>query len=153
VIKEALEKNVSGRVLLVLDGLEKVQCDGRLAHGVRGTLRPEAMELRELLIWTASRAQDVWVIVTSRFPLIDLIDWQGHGYTSVVLDRLSTDAARALLGARGVRGSNEELDQLSEEFGCHPLTLTLLGGLLSFFWNGDPKRVAELPLREKTPTR
>jgi hypothetical protein len=84
-------------------------------------------------------------MITTRFPLTDLIDWQGHGYQTRVIGRLPPKAARALLRARGVEGSDTELDQLSKDFGYHPLTLTLLGGLLLHFLDGNPKRIDELP--------
>ena len=70
---------------------------------VLGELRPDAAELRELLRWNAS-CRKAWIVVTSRFPMTDLIYWEDHGYKEVRVDHLSEQAAIALLRARGVRG-------------------------------------------------
>jgi hypothetical protein len=94
------------------------------------------------------------VIVTSRFSLSDLKPWQKkEGYVELAVDRLERGAARALLLACGVHGGDDDLDRVGEEFGWHALTLSLVGGLLGRFYDGDPSRSSELPPLERIVKR
>src|SRR5262249_49720963 len=132
-VKEALSQPAAGRTLLVLDGLERVQREAE----VRGQFTGDAGPLRWLLQWAAAhRPTGLWVLTTSRFPLTDLVDFKGAGYGVVEVDELEEAAARSLLRAQGVRGTDEDLDLLLREFGRHALSLTHLGGLLAEYHDG-----------------
>jgi hypothetical protein len=131
-----------GHILVVLDGLETLQED---QPEVRGRLRLDAAPLRALLQSVAGRRGPDWLVVTSRLPLTDLFDWENDGYTRVGLDELPRASARALLRARGVSGSDWELDELIDEFGNHALTLSHLGGLIRNYCEGNPRRACVLP--------
>jgi hypothetical protein len=140
-IQIALERGAAEPTLIVLDGLEKIQRES----DQRGRLRDDAAPLRRLLQWIAASRNNAWTLVTTRFPIIDLEPWNESGYLSVLVEKLSLDAARKLLRARGVVGTESQLDALIGQFGRHALTLTLLGGLLKRYCGGDPDGVHELP--------
>jgi hypothetical protein len=123
--------------VLVLDGLERVQAlgnDGR----PRGTV--EDPQLKRLLRYLAGGPGRSRALVTSRFPLVDLDSWVGHGHWSVQLDDLEGLEARAVLRAWGVHGSDYALDALVERLHGHALSLAVLGSYLGHFCGGDPAR-------------
>jgi hypothetical protein len=85
------------------------------------------------------------VLVTSRFPLTDLVPFQGRGYVHLDVGGLGRDAAVALLRYRGTQGDDATLGKLIETYGAHALTLDHLGGLIGQFLGGDPGRAPEVP--------
>ena len=137
-----IETMSNRRILLVLDGLELVQ-EGSLSAGGLGLLRDTS--LRHLIRRIAQGAAGVAALITSRFPFPDLQPFASRGFTLVTTDSVDAVTARALLRARGVRGSNRELDILIQEYGSHALTLDHLGTLLKDFFGGRPDRAQELP--------
>jgi hypothetical protein len=138
---DAMAADGPGRLLLVLDGLERVQKD----RNVLGQLTDDAAAVKALLRWAAGGAGAAWVLATSRLPLTDLADWRGKAYHVLSVDELGPDAARALLRACGVRGDAGQLDGLAQEFGRHALTLEHLGRTLTQFFDGDPAQARNLP--------
>ncbi len=133
-LAEMLE--VSGRrFLLVIDGLETVQSEGGLDGLPRGKLFDSSLRnfLRKIADGQCGQSK---VIVTSRFKLTDLTNWQGYIEQDVTL--LELPAARNLLRELNVRASsNKELDAVIVEYGRHALTLDLLGRYLAEYHNGD----------------
>jgi hypothetical protein len=124
--------------LLVLDGLERVQAEGR-AGRPRGEL--EDLPLRRLLRWLAAgRGTRTRALVTSRFPLVDLNDWKGAGHREERLDDLEPSAARAVLRGWGVRGDDATLDGLADPLHYHALSVAVLGSYLGQLWGGDPTK-------------
>lgn len=121
--------------LMVLDGLETVQADegtGRvqgeiLDVGFRGLIRQIA----------AAQLGQTRLLVTSRFPLCDVASWDGGGYRQVELADLEPGAARAVLKAWGVRGTDNVLDALSQEVGWHALSVRVMGAFLKNYADGD----------------
>lgn len=137
-----LEASSLGRILIVIDGMEVVQEDRRTGQAF-GMLRDSSM--RHLLRRLAQGISDVRVFVTSRFPVPDLMPFLKSGYQQVDTDQLDMNSARALLRARGVRGSRSEIDELIRDFGSHALTLDHLGSLLRDFFGGKASSAGELP--------
>lgn len=139
-IRDALAQG--GRRLLVLDGLERVQRpdDSGGPHG-----QVEDPLLRGLLTRVAEALGQTVALVTSRFPLTDLTACRGHGYCEIDVGGLSAEAARELLRARGVSGSDGELRGIVLTYGAHALTLDHVGGLIGQFLGGDPRRAPEAP--------
>jgi hypothetical protein len=132
-----------GPHLLVLDGLERVQRQRGDVVGDFGQV--EDPLLKGLLIRIAEECSQVFVLVTSRFPLTDLEPYQAQGYRHLDVGGLDRGAAFALLRQRGVRGDDDELERLVDGYGAHALTLDHLGGLIGEFLNGDPSRAPLAP--------
>ena len=127
--------------LLILDGLELVQATGTSGR-LRGELEDPLMRrLLQWLCWFAARpGTRAKALITSRFPLTDLINWTNNGFRSHELEDLDPAAARFVLRKRGVTGDDMTLDALAESVHRHALTIDVLGLYLRRFGNGDPKK-------------
>lgn len=130
------------RCLIIMDGLEVVQ-ESHGSVGGFGLLRDTS--LRHLVRRIAQGNTGLRLLLTSRFPFPDLVQFHGSGYRAVDTDHLNADSALGLLRARGVTGSNAELRAILREFGTHALTLDHLGTLLRDFFDGRPHRIKDLP--------
>jgi tetratricopeptide (TPR) repeat protein len=133
----------AGRCLLVLDGLEKVQDDGS-----RGGAFGQILDgrLRDFVL----RAADGWLphvslMITSRFRLYDPQAARTWYYLQIPIEKLQTSAALKLLRDRGVRGTDEQLEDVAEEQGFHALSVDLVGGYIARFCGGDPRRFSVVP--------
>jgi tetratricopeptide (TPR) repeat protein len=132
------------RFLIVMDGLEKMQSEGGQMSIERGKIIDPP--LRHLLLRiTDGVCGQTKAIVTSRFPLTDLVEWADSGYREIDVDKLEPKAARSLLRRIGVKGSDHSLTLLAQEYGSHALTLDLLGRLLVEYYEGDPLEAKYLP--------
>jgi transcriptional regulator with XRE-family HTH domain/tetratricopeptide (TPR) repeat protein len=130
----------SSRTLLVLDGLSPLQHP----DGPReGRLRDQAVAVRALLRELAVSNQRL-CLVTTRLPVADLLDFEGDTAARLDLQPLAPRDGAALLREQGARGEQRELEQAAQEFGGHPLTLSLLGGYLCDAFAGDVLRRQEL---------
>jgi tetratricopeptide (TPR) repeat protein len=143
--------HVRQRLLLVLDGVEKVQDDGSRG-GQYGHLTDGG--LRTSLLWAAAgRMPGVAVLITTRFVLDDLEYERERGtaplFQSLLIEEISDAACIALLRHRGVRGGDDELHQLGRDCGRHALTVDLVAGYLSHFCDGDPHAPLNLPTAEE----
>lgn len=141
-VLETLESLSGNRILLVLDGLERLQQDRFSSDATVGAMRDP--HLKQLLRRIAEGIPGVRLVVSSRLPLSDLLSWSGGGYRAVEVDELPPSAAIALLRANGVMGEDELLEGLAAEFGYHALSLELLGNLLREFHEGDPVGARQL---------
>lgn len=122
------------RTLLVLDGVEPLQHPpGRQG----GALTDEALRV---LIELLADGMDGLCVLTSRLPIADLDDRAGASVLRQRLERLSTDAGVALLGALGVQGPPEALRAAVDDYGGHALALRLLGSYLVEVEGGDIER-------------
>ncbi|HLL53961.1 MAG TPA: hypothetical protein VK447_10465, partial [Myxococcaceae bacterium] len=131
------------RLLLVLDGLEKLQLERPDDRNVHGAL--ESPTIRRLLLWLAQSTVAARAVVTTRFPLRDLEGEQRSDRVRFLdLDSLTRPQSRALLRQRGVNGEERELDVLLDHFGAHALTVDHLGGVISTYLDGNPTRYPEL---------
>jgi len=132
-----------GRVLLVLDGLERVQAPAREPNDPRAG-RIEDPELRGLLQdiaggWTPYAA----AIITTRLPTtvdLDLDDEPGQS-REIRIENLSEASAAKLLRNVGVQANDEQIRQLLKWYGLHALTVRLLGSQIAAYDGGDPGRV------------
>ncbi|HZF10023.1 MAG TPA: TIR domain-containing protein [Thermoanaerobaculia bacterium] len=126
----------AGPVLLVLDGLEKVQDDGARG-GIFGQIQDG--RLRDLVLRVAEGyLQGPALLVTTRFRLVEPLVRRAIHYHPIPVDKITREAAIALLRARGVRkGNGDDLARLAEEHGRHALTVDLLGGFIGTFCGGD----------------
>ncbi len=130
-------------VLLVLDGLERVQNDGARG-GEFGRITDEALRT------FVRRAGDcilprVSVIISTRFVLGDLAYAASPCYRHIAVDRISIDACVDLLRERGVSGGRSSLVRLARRGGRHALTVDLVGGYIAYFGAGDPSAAPQLP--------
>jgi tetratricopeptide (TPR) repeat protein len=144
---ERLQRSLYGSEphLLVLDGLERVQSLGK-AGRARGEL--EDHQLKNLLRSIASGLGRTRALVTSRFKLTDLEQWEGAGYKTHQLDELDQQSAVSVLQAWGVNGTEEELSVLAKKVGLHALSISVLGSYLHHFCGGNPNGAEELKLEE-----
>jgi tetratricopeptide (TPR) repeat protein len=129
----------------VLDGLERVQSDAGTGRA-RGELNDQP--LRQLLQSLAAGPGRTRALVTSRYELVDLGRWRGNGFRAERVDDLDPEAARAVLRAWGVRGSDEAVDALAEKVGHHALSVAVMGSYVATLGNGDPAFSERLDLRE-----
>jgi len=97
---------------LILDGLERVQCQENTSTERYGQI--EDPLLKSLLTRIAEGMGRTVALVTSRFPLTDLRAVQGQGYRQVDIGGLEPSAALALLRQRGVKGNDDALSGLVE---------------------------------------
>jgi serine/threonine protein kinase/predicted ATPase len=129
---ERLAKLVAHRrTLLVLDGLEPLQ---NPPGPQEGRVREPSLQalLRELAAFNTGLC-----VITTRMAVADIAE---HEQTSALrrgLEQLSSDAGAKLLRALGVKGTEGELRNASDEFSGHCLALTLLGSYLTDAYNGD----------------
>ncbi len=132
-----LEKEAG--VLLVLDGLERVQDTGERS-GYFGRILDG--RLRDLVL----RAAEGWLprarlLITSRFQLFDPLAEGSRRFRQIPVAKLTPEAAVALLRQRGVRGPDHRLEAMARDQGFHALSVDLLGGYVGRFLGGDPARL------------
>ena len=123
-------------VLLVLDGLEKIQDTGERS-GYFG--RIDVGRLRDLVL----RVAEGWLpgtrlLITSRFQLFDALAERSPRFWQIPIEELTPEASVSLLRQRGVRGPDHRLEALARDQGFHALSVDLLGGYIARFLNGDP---------------
>jgi tetratricopeptide (TPR) repeat protein len=136
--------------LLVLDGLERIQSEGTGGMGhAKGDL--EDHRLKHLLRSIAFGLGRTRALITSRFKLMDLAQWEGAGYRSFPLDALDNETAVAVLKAWEVKGSDEKLSQIAESVGRHALSVSVLGSYLYHYCGCDPDCVKDFKLDEISP--
>jgi serine/threonine protein kinase len=126
------------RTLLILDGLEPLQNPPGPQEG-----RVRELSLQALLCELAAFNTGLCVI-TTRLPIVDIADHEHTSAPRLELEHLSNDAGAKLLRALSVRGDEEKLRTISEEFNGHCLSLTLLGSYLTDAYNGDIRCCGEI---------
>lgn len=131
--------------LIVLDGLERVQAEAGSGL-VRGELVDHTLKL--LLQAIAAGLGRTRALVTSRFALTDLRDWEGHGVVQTLLEDLEPAAARQALRGWGVLGRDEQLDAVCQQVGQHALSVAVIGSYLAHFEQGRIEAAASLRLDE-----
>ncbi|SEA91788.1 AAA ATPase domain-containing protein [Thiothrix caldifontis] len=123
---------ISHQCLLVLDGLEPLQHAGR---GMRGELKDRA--IRQLLKNLASKHTSL-CIITSQIAVFELSD-RDHVVTHDLHNLTQSDGV-ALLRSLKVKGHHQSLGKAVREYGCHALTLHLLGNALHTYLDGDVRK-------------
>ena len=137
--------------LLVMDGLERVQAEagpsgassGSLGR-VRGELEDTALRL--LLQAIAAGLGRTRALLTSRFSLTDLRDWQHRSVVETPLDDLPAEAARQVLRGWGVLGADAQLDAVADQVGRHALSVAVIGSYLPHFEAGRIEAAAGFDL-------
>jgi hypothetical protein len=138
---EAL-RATKGRVLLILDGLERVQNDGR-SGGLFGEV--DDTSLRDLLVRAATGLLGgTAVLTTTRFPVTPLEREAMPGFVRIDVGGLSEEAAGKLVRAQGVEGDEEEIRSLVNRFGRHALLVDLAARYLTRLGGKAAGGIAEL---------
>ncbi len=128
--------------VLVLDGVEPLQY-GPGPHKMEGQLKDPGVH--GLLARLSSHPGKALCIVTTRLRLEDS-DLQNDSFVQESVETLSPEAARALLKARGIHGSDEEINAAADYLNHHPLALVLAAEYLQTFASGEVNRLHEIPL-------
>ena len=118
------------RCLLILDGLEPLQ---HATSANRGELKDRA--LRQMLRTLALDNQGLCVI-TTRIAVDELKNREPQ-VIQKELDNLQAVDAVKLLKELKVRGTDKELRAAAKDYGCHALSVSLLGNLLHHRHGGD----------------
>lgn len=120
----------AGAYLFVLDGLEVLQHQQGDQYGVL-----KSADMRELLRYVAAPGHDSFCLLTSRLPILDLLDYTS--YTHCPLAPLTAEAGRTLLQQAGASGTPADLESITAVLHHHPLTLSLMGSYLREHYGGD----------------
>jgi len=128
------------KTLLVLDGVESLQHP--LTSPLAGRLKDPGLAA---MLKGLAHANPGLCLITTRERIADLELFQ-KAAPHEVLEALALESGAELLRQLGVKGKDADLLAASEEFGNHPLTLTLLGGYLSRGYGGDIRRRKEVDL-------
>ncbi len=129
----------TGRYLFVLDGLEVLQHQEGDQYGLL-----QNNDLRDLLTFFARPDNQSFCLITSRAPLLDLMDYTTYTHRDV--ERLSEDDGRALLRILGVKGSDAELNKVVTDWDGHALTLSILAAYLAERYEGNIKHLVDIPV-------
>ncbi len=139
------------QILLVLDGLEKVQDDGARG-GVFGQLLDG--RLSDLVLRLAGGyLPGVRAVITTRFAIAELDQafhaGQAPHYLPIPVEEISEETGIALLRKLKVRGTDEDRRRIVRECGRHAMTVDLAGGYLAEFCDGNPDAPLELGTAEE----
>jgi tetratricopeptide (TPR) repeat protein len=127
-----------GCYVFVLDGLEVLQYQEGDQFGLL-----KSNDLREFLQFSAAPNHDSFCLVTSRVPLLDMMEYTTYQHRDV--ERLSAADGRELLQNLGVKGNDAELDKVVADWDGHALTLSLIGSYIVDQYNGDISHIKEIP--------
>ncbi|MCA9046287.1 MAG: hypothetical protein KDA69_18325, partial [Planctomycetaceae bacterium] len=97
-------------------------------------------DLADLLLALAQRNPGL-CLLTSRQAVKELDGLHGRASEQKDLEELAKPVAVELLRKLQVTGSDEDLEHACDQFGCHALSLTLLGRFLFDVHGGDVRRV------------
>jgi hypothetical protein len=136
----------AGRYLFALDGLEVMQHQEGDQYGLL-----QNNDLRDLLTFFARPDNQSFCLITSRAPLLDLMDYTTYTHRDV--DRLSPADGHALLKRLGVHGTDTELDKVVSDWDGHALTLSILAAYLVERYNGDVRHLVDVPVPEANEPR
>lgn len=127
----------SRRYLFILDGLEVLQYEEGDDYGFI-----TSSVMRDFLTYFAGSGHESFCLITSRVPVLDLIDYITYDQQNV--DSLSVIEGRDLLRKLGIRGSEEKIDQIVNSWGGHALALSLIGSYLVDFYDGKIDQVSDI---------
>ena len=138
-IKDFLHK---GEYLIILDGLEEMQKGEESGEEFGCMAHRECTDLLRFLADTKGKGL---CLITTRYPLTDLKNYAGAAYQNKEIERLEIEDARELFNKVGVKGEQDEINKVIEEYGGHALSLTLLAGYLAQDYGGDIKKAKKIP--------
>ena len=107
----------------------------------RGLIKDPALGT---LIMELARENSGLCVITTRENVADLEPF-GEAIVQTDLEQISDEAGRALLRVRGIRGTDEELEAATREFGNHALALNLLSVYLHDISGHDISNASEIP--------
>lgn len=128
-------------LLILLDGLERVQADGT-GDRARGELADPV--LRRLLRAIAAGLGTSKVLITSRYPVLDLQPWSASTHASIPLPPMAPHEATALLSSWGL----SDPAALADRVGGHALSLAVVGAYVRECLGGRSDRYRGLELSE-----
>ncbi|NEP11514.1 MAG: serine protease [Symploca sp. SIO2C1] len=135
--KAEIIRSLKGRYLFILDGIEVVQHQSGDDYGLLTN-----KELCSFLRSFAEGNHQSFCLVTSRAPLLDLLDYTT--YTEREVNPLSIQEGSTLLKKLGVKGKNAELEQVVKDWGGYALMLSLIAAYLNKR-GGEVKRLRGIP--------
>ncbi len=127
--------------LIILDGLEQMQ-KGESGDEFGKMLHRECTEMLHYLA-DVPEAKGL-CLITTRFSLKDLEDWENRSYKNHPLIDLSVPDALSMLKKRGVRGSDDDIKEVINRYKGHALSLTSLAGYLDRYYGGDIKQAPDI---------
>ncbi len=128
----------SGRYLFVLDGLEVLQHQDGDDYGLL-----KNADLRDWLQQFAAEGHESFCTISSRAPLLDLIDFTTYTHRDV--ECLSVNEGCNLLRKLGVVGTDEQLEKVVQEWDGYALVLSLLGSYLVDRFEGKIEYLKYIP--------
>jgi len=131
-----------GAYLIILDGLEQMQ-KGKTSGEQFGCM--EHRECSDMLKFMADTKGNGMCLISTRYPLTDIENYKGKVYQKIEVESLSTEDARALFEKVGLKGSQEEIESVIDEYDGHALSLTLLSKYLVEDFEGDIKKTGDIP--------
>ncbi len=84
-------------------------------------------------------------MITSRFPLTDLESLKGGTYQHLDVEHFSAEDGAEYLKKCGIKGELANLSRLSNDYGGHALSLSLLAGYLNEYFDGQSKEACKIP--------
>jgi hypothetical protein len=135
------------RSLLILDGLEPLQYPPH--HPQAGQITDP--DLRELLGLLAQRNPGL-CLVSSRQELSDFLSGDASPTRKHDLEDLPLECAVSLLRKMQIIGTDKELEEAAEDYGCHALSLIVLGRFL-FVKGGDIRIRGQIKLERASENR
>ncbi|MEK9149540.1 MAG: HNH endonuclease, partial [Candidatus Desantisbacteria bacterium] len=124
-----------GEYLIILDGLEEMQKKVGTEIGAM-----ENPEFKEILTYMAEAKNRGLCLITTRLPLPDIEKYPG--YKRLDIEELSKENTRALFEKTEVKGTQDEVDAVWEDFKGHTLSLVLLANYLTGL---DIKKASQIP--------
>jgi hypothetical protein len=115
----------SQKTLLFLDGIEPLQSEWKYE---RGLIKDPTLSV---LIKELAKKNKGLCVITSRENLPCLKPYKKWALQEN-LDQISPEAGRTILRVAGIRGTDEELEQVTRDFGNHALAIALLSSYLQF---------------------
>jgi tetratricopeptide (TPR) repeat protein len=140
----------AGKFVIVLDGLEVAQKTAETDDDF-GWLTDRAFR-NFLELCADPMLHQSFILITSRFPLTDLQPHDGFSYKSLQIDYFSENDGAEYLKRRGVKGGLAVLRRLSNEYGGHALSLSLLAGYLNEYFAGQSQYASQIPFLATSET-
>jgi tetratricopeptide (TPR) repeat protein len=111
------------KTLLILDGMEPLQSD---VDFDKGKIKDNALAM---LVTELAKENNGLCVITTREDIPELARY-AQTVKVVNLDQISDEAGRELLKVRGIQGTDEQLEQATQNFGNHALAINLLASYL-----------------------
>jgi Cdc6-like AAA superfamily ATPase len=134
------------RILLVMDGLDKIQHQGSGSHD-EGEVQDR--HVLELLTEIVLGKLPIFALLTTRHAVVELRERGGDGFVEIKIDRLEPEIARKVIQVGGELDDNEDLDALAKRFRYNAMALFHLGRIIGDFYDGDTSAAFCFPPVEK----